>query len=62
VSNSELTSVLFVILLILGLAQLLGYVFVRLRQPKVVGEILAGVILGPRFWAGSPLSRTCSRA
>jgi len=47
VSNSELTSVLFVILLILGLAQLLGYVFVRLRQPKVVGEILAGVILGP---------------
>ena len=38
---------LFVILLILGLAQLLGYVFVRLRQPKVVGEILAGVVLGP---------------
>jgi Kef-type K+ transport system membrane component KefB len=46
-SNSELTSVLVVILLILGLAQLLGYVFVRLRQPKVVGEILAGVVLGP---------------
>jgi Kef-type K+ transport system membrane component KefB len=47
VSNSQLTSVLFVILLFLGLAQLLGYVFVKLRQPKVVGEILAGVILGP---------------
>jgi Kef-type K+ transport system membrane component KefB len=47
VSNSDLTSVLFVILLFLGLAQCLGYVFVKLRQPKVVGEILAGVILGP---------------
>jgi len=46
-SNSDLTSVLFVILLFLGLAQCLGYVFVKLRQPKVVGEILAGVILGP---------------
>jgi len=30
-----------------GLAQLLGHLFVRLRQPKVVGEILAGIILGP---------------
>jgi Kef-type K+ transport system membrane component KefB len=29
------------------MAQLLGYLFVRLRQPKVVGEILAGVVLGP---------------
>jgi Kef-type K+ transport system membrane component KefB len=29
------------------MAQVLGYVFVRLRQPKVVGEILAGVVMGP---------------
>jgi Kef-type K+ transport system membrane component KefB len=29
------------------LAQLLGYVFVKLRQPKVVGEIFAGIVLGP---------------
>jgi Kef-type K+ transport system membrane component KefB len=29
------------------MAQLLGYFFTRLRQPKVVGEILAGVVLGP---------------
>jgi|SRR5580698_5924817 Kef-type K+ transport system membrane component KefB len=28
-------------------SQLLGYLFVKLRQPKVVGEILAGVVLGP---------------
>ena len=46
-SNSDLTSILFILLLLVGLAQLLGYLFVRLRQPKVVGEILAGVVLGP---------------
>ena len=28
-------------------AQILGYLFTRMRQPRVVGEILAGVILGP---------------
>lgn len=46
-SNSDLTSVLFLLLLLVGLAQLLGFLFVKLRQPKVVGEILAGVVLGP---------------
>src|SRR6185437_5640575 len=45
-SNSELTSLIVVILLLVGLAQILGFVFVRLRQPKVVGEILAGIVLG----------------
>jgi len=46
-SNSDLTSVLLILLLLVALAQLLGYLFVKLRQPKVVGEILAGVLLGP---------------
>ena len=46
-SNSDLTSLLLILLLLVGLGQLLGYLFTRLRQPKVVGEILAGVILGP---------------
>ena len=46
-SNSDLTSVLFILLLLVALAQLLGYLFMKLRQPKVVGEILAGVVLGP---------------
>lgn len=35
------------ILLVVGLAQILSFIFVRLRQPKVIGEILAGVVLGP---------------
>ena len=46
-SNSDLTAILFVLLLLVGLAQLLGYLAVRLRQPKVIGEILAGIALGP---------------
>ncbi len=49
-SNSELFSVLFSLLLLVGLAQLLGYLFVRLRQPRVIGEILAGVVLGPALF------------
>jgi len=47
VSNTDLTATLFLLLLLVSLAQLLGFLLVRLRQPKVVGEILAGVILGP---------------
>lgn len=53
-SNSALTSVLLVLLLLVGLAQLLGALFVRLRQPKVVGEILAGVVLGPALLGRIP--------
>jgi Kef-type K+ transport system membrane component KefB len=38
--------ILFLFVL-LTCAHLLGYLFARLRQPRVIGEILAGVILGP---------------
>ncbi|HKO11707.1 MAG TPA: cation:proton antiporter [Acidobacteriaceae bacterium] len=53
-SDSQITTVLFALLLLVGAAQLLGYVFVRLRQPKVVGEILAGVVLGPALLGRIP--------
>src|SRR6201995_4618098 len=53
-SNAQLTQVLFALLLLGGLAQLLGYLFVKLRQPKVVGEILAGVVLGPALLGRVP--------
>jgi Kef-type K+ transport system membrane component KefB len=46
-SSSDLTSILFALLLLVGLAHLLGFLFVRLRQPRVAGEILAGIVLGP---------------
>ncbi|MCI0350449.1 MAG: cation:proton antiporter [Acidobacteriales bacterium] len=46
-SNSEIGTLIFLLFLLLASAHLLGYVFVRLRQPRVIGEILAGVLLGP---------------
>jgi len=46
-SEHEIGSLTLVLLLLLGLAHLLGWVFARLRQPRVIGEILAGVVLGP---------------
>ncbi|HEY0794960.1 MAG TPA: cation:proton antiporter [Acidisarcina sp.] len=46
-SNSDLTMIFLLLLLLIGLAQVFGYLFVKIRQPKVVGEILAGVVLGP---------------
>ena len=53
-SDSALASVLLVLLILVGLAQFLGYLFVRLRQPKVIGEILAGVVLGPALLGRFP--------
>jgi Kef-type K+ transport system membrane component KefB len=55
-SDSALASVLFVLLLLVSSAQLLGYLFVRLRQPKVIGEILAGVVLGPALVGRLPFA------
>ena len=47
VTNSELTSLFLVLLALVASAHLLGFLFVKLRQPKVVGEIAAGIVLGP---------------
>ncbi len=55
-TNSELTQVLILLLLLVGFAQLLGWLFVKLRQPKVVGEILAGVVLGNALIGRSPFA------
>jgi Kef-type K+ transport system membrane component KefB len=46
-TNDELGSVIVALLLLIVGANLLGQLFARLHQPKVVGEILAGVLLGP---------------
>ena len=59
-SNADLTMILFLLLLLVGLAQIFGYLFVKIRQPKVVGEIFAGVVLGPailgRFHFAAPIA------
>lgn len=54
VSDHQLFAVLFVLLLLVGLAQLLGWAFVLLRQPRVIGEILAGIVLGPALLGRVP--------
>lgn len=64
-SNTDLTSTFLLLFLLVGLAHLLGYVFVLIRQPKVMGEILAGVILGPsllgRMQFGAGLTQAVQR-
>ncbi len=44
---TEHTSVLLALFLMLAAAKLMAELFERLKQPAVVGEILAGVIIGP---------------
>lgn len=46
-SNAEIGSFILVLFLLLGSAHLVGYLFTRLRQPRVVGEIAAGILIGP---------------
>jgi len=48
-------SVLVFILLIIGFAKALGELVSRISQPAIVGELLAGIILGP-FVLGSFVS------
>jgi Kef-type K+ transport system membrane component KefB len=36
-----------VLLIVFGSAKLMGEIFVKLRQPALVGEILAGAVIGP---------------
>ena len=61
-SNSDLTSVLFILLLLVALAQLVGWAFVKLRQPKVVGEIAAGIVLGPALLGRLPFASGITEA
>ena len=46
-STQTLGSLTLALLLLVAGANLLGQLAARLRQPKVVGEILAGIVLGP---------------
>jgi Kef-type K+ transport system membrane component KefB len=46
-SEAAFGAFLIVFFVLLVTAQLLGYLFEKLHQPRVVGEILAGVLVGP---------------
>ncbi len=46
-TSLEIGSVALTLCIFIGLVHALGYVFERFHQPKLVGEIFAGVLLGP---------------
>jgi Kef-type K+ transport system membrane component KefB len=45
--SSAIGPLILFLAILLTTAHLLGYLFARLRQPRVIGEILAGILLGP---------------
>jgi Kef-type K+ transport system membrane component KefB len=56
---TETEVVAFVLLdlaLIVAVARVVGWAFVKLHQPRVIGEIVAGLLLGPTLLGGSVAS------
>lgn len=47
IATADIIILLLQLASILGLAKLFGELFRRYRQPAVIGEIFAGIILGP---------------
>ena len=49
-TEHEILVLLVQLVLLIGAARILGGLFKRIGQPPVVGELLAGVLLGPSFF------------
>ncbi len=52
-TDSDLQLLLFDLALIIVLARLLGALARRIGQPPVLGEIVAGILLGPTIWGAT---------
>jgi Kef-type K+ transport system membrane component KefB len=52
-STADIARLLVALALLLSAAHGVGYVFVRFRQPRVVGEILGGLLLGPTVFGAA---------
>jgi Kef-type K+ transport system membrane component KefB len=48
--SNQLARILFALVVIIALSRLLGALFRRLRQPPVIGEVIAGIVLGPSLF------------
>jgi K+:H+ antiporter len=46
-STAQIAAILISLAVLVGVAHLLGQLFVLLRQPRLIGEILTGALLGP---------------
>jgi hypothetical protein len=47
-----LLHVLLALVVILVVARILGAIFRKMHQPQVMGEVVAGILLGPSFLVG----------
>jgi len=52
-SHHDVLILVIQIAVLLLVARLLGELFVRMGQPSVIGEILAGIVLGPSILSGA---------
>lgn len=46
-TSTEFGSFTLLLLLLIAVAHVCGWIFARLRQPRVAGEVVAGILLGP---------------
>ena len=46
-TTNDLAHLLLALAVLLAFAHGMGFLFIRLRQPRVIGEILGGLVLGP---------------
>lgn len=49
-SSSQLGAIVLPLALLIVVAHIFGYFFTRIRQPRVIGEIAAGVLFGPALF------------
>lgn len=53
-TSDELALFLVQVMIILSLVRILGRFLVKIRQPMVIGEIIAGILLGPSAFGQIP--------
>jgi Kef-type K+ transport system membrane component KefB len=46
-TDDQIGPTVLVLLVLIAVSQLLGHIFARMRQPRVIGEIAGGILLGP---------------